>query len=710
MNDTPPYVYLIGRSISQFNDNLPWGVDVMRYYYHDRNLTEAEKIAQISNQISNMYESIGVSTIHFESIRSKVKRLVASVKNVVETRKSARTSQIQKEHSVFGNLMRLFEVTHNEHLLPLTKRDFLIDQRTVRQMLLSSEVLRGFPQPSTSRGTTAEISHLQIDQHEIEGRSESIDSDEFQLHELEEFDNSPDFMPYYNREKSRKIQLTDNQMKQLSKCGGSFRTMEKVLSIGIEIAGGNPKDYSISKTSLCDTLSGLRSDNTNSILEHIASSNEKIVIQFDEKKFAKINAKHVGKDSRLVVLCHTPTKDVALGLPILESGDAESITTEIIEFCENYNLTSRVIGLACDTTNVNTGEHNGVCVRSERALGKDLFKFTCRHHISEVLLSSAFYSSFGGIAAPTITIFDQLKVEWLQIKKRGCQYTPCDQWILDSHDLRRFYNDAKETLLNHSKSKFIRDDYAELNDLCLKLLGIDTGKTFMVPGSVSKARWMAKAIYGIKMYLFREELDIEPEFQTQLLQFSLFVTLIYCKYWNRCTIAFDAAVNDLLLINELEAYTNHNEIIANSVLNSFRNHLWYLGEELAVLSIFSDKVSLENKNRMRLQLTSSILPIRSENSVKLRDYVDGIELPDLLSHRSRFLFSTLELETDFCHERAETWNKNSSYKKAKELIKRLAVVVNDEAERALGKANTLIRCQKVRSEERFQKRFVSLYS
>lgn len=49
---------------------------------------------------------------------------------------------------------------------------------------------------------------------------------------------------------------------------------------------------------------------------------------------------------------------------------------------------------------------------------------------------------------------------------------PCDEGELNSPDLLDLYEDAKETLLNHTKSKHIRDDYAELTDLCLKFFGI----------------------------------------------------------------------------------------------------------------------------------------------------------------------------------------------------------------------------------------------
>lgn len=371
---------------------------------------------------------------------------------------------------------------------------------------------------------------------------------------------------------------------------------------------------------------------------------------------------------------------------------------------------NRVVGIVCDTTATNTGEVGGVCVCLQDDLKRDLLNILCRHHIYEVHLSHAFRSIFGYIEAPTETVFDRLKSDWSQISEDGYQYRPCNQAILDLRRLRALYNDAVATLIAHSKSKSIRDDYAELNDLCLKFLGIETKKQFMVPGSVSKARWMGKAIYAIKIYLFRDQFDLNEQFESQLLEFCLFVALVYCKYWNRSSIAFDAAVNDLSMLKDLEIFAYHNEDLANVVLESFQNHLWYLGEELVVLAVFSNKVSMEDKNNMRLQLLAEDLPERNQNSIRLKDYEQNMKLPDLVTARSRFLFSILDIDMSFCAKPAESWSRNAGYRSAKKLIQELIVVVNDSAERALGRADTIIKKQKARSELRSQEMFSSSFS
>lgn len=716
----PSYEYLTGKAINGFEEKLPRGIDIVRYYFHFQNMSEKEKISEITDQIQRLYNRIGIPIIHFESIRSKLKRLVAPVKSIVETRKSEGPAQKKKELSLLHKLNQMFEVIENGAALSAIKNDFITDQRTVRQRFINADLLESIQtEPSTSYqqatnqifSTESEISHQ-------DSWPEAMDFDnspDFALSEqgddwpeTRDFDDSPDFEP--PGEKGRKkINLCEDDMKELSKCGGSYRVIEKALSIGIKAAGGNPKDFALSKSSLCEQMSAFRSSNKSDVLAEISASDEKVVIHFDSKKFPKINQKHVGQDSRMVAVCHTRTRNVPLGLPILESGSATSYVNELIGLCENYNLKQRVVGLLCDTVITNMGESGGVCALFEDEMNFDVLCLTCRHHILEVLLSSAFTATLGVIEAPKIIIFDQLKVEWPNIKAHRYQYNPCDPNLLQSFLLKPFYDNAKNILVDHAKNKFIRDDYAELTDLCLKFIGVKTEKTFMAPGAMSKSRWMAKAIYAIKTYLFRAELGLDAEFESNLLELSLFVALIYCKYWNRCVNAINAPVNDLALIAELERYSDYNAMIADAVWTSFQNHLWYLGEELVILALFSENVSNDDKNRMRQKLDTGEYPGRSENSIRLKSYIHGTGLPELVTKRSLFMLSILELDTNFLHENAESWEHNRSYKKAEKFIKNMIPVVNDAAEAALGRATTIMQNQRARSESRFQNMFISLY-
>jgi hypothetical protein len=66
-----------------------------------------------------------------------------------------------------------------------------------------------------------------------------------------------------------------------------------------------------------------------------------------------------------------------------------------------------------------------------------------------------------------------------------------------------------EIVTGHAeKVSLPRDNYKEHNELSLIAMGEKPPARFVFrkPGAIHKARWMAVAIYGLKMYLFRDQL------------------------------------------------------------------------------------------------------------------------------------------------------------------------------------------------------------
>lgn len=80
--------------------------------------------------------------------------------------------------------------------------------------------------------------------------------------------------------------------------------------------------------------------------------------------------------------------------------------------------------------------------------------------------------------------------------------------------IKPFVEDSVRVMISLSTDHVFRNDYAfRFNDLVLKFLGIHTEKSFYVPGATNNARFMARGIYALKLYLFRNEIDeLDPEF------------------------------------------------------------------------------------------------------------------------------------------------------------------------------------------------------
>lgn len=65
-----------------------------------------------------------------------------------------------------------------------------------------------------------------------------------------------------------------------------------------------------------------------------------------------------------------------------------------------------------------------------------------------------------------------------------------------------------------------RDDYKELLQLSKIFLGtMDVEKIkFNKPGAFHHARWMSKAIYSLKMYIFRDSIKLSAAIEKNLLE------------------------------------------------------------------------------------------------------------------------------------------------------------------------------------------------
>lgn len=161
-------------------------------------------------------------------------------------------------------------------------------------------------------------------------------------------------------------------------------------------------------------------------------------------------------------------------------------------------------------------------------------------------------------------------------------------------------------------------------------------------------------------------------------------------------------------------YQEYDEEISKAAIDSFRAHLYYLGEELITLSLFSNNVSTATKNKMRGRFNNGIvLPNRMERSLKFimttSTEFQSLELHDFIGTRSHFLFQILDIEPDFLNHDAITWEYIESYKSIQKLIEQTIVVINDGAERILGLSDNIIRTQKARKKKYFQNLTISKF-
>jgi hypothetical protein len=123
---------------------------------------------------------------------------------------------------------------------------------------------------------------------------------------------------------------------------------------------------------------------------------------------------------------------------------------------------------------------------------------------------------------------------------------------------------------------------------------------------------------------------------------NIFLAKVYIEVGFRAPNAHTAAKNDLNLLQQLHAYLNRN--IGTATSRKFTGHLWYLSEDLILLSLFDPDVDAPTKRAMLLASTNNEGgdSVGSSNrSVVDLAHVQQKTLADFMTKRCRDIFSKL---------------------------------------------------------------------
>ncbi|XP_044588548.1 uncharacterized protein LOC123267771 [Cotesia glomerata] len=199
------------------------------------------------------------------------------------------------------------------------------------------------------------------------------------------------------------------------------------------------------------------------------------------------------------------------------------------------------------------------------------------------------------------------------------------------------------------------------------------------------ARWMAKAIYSLKIFMFRNQFNLNFKEITGIRQICIFVLRFYIPTWFQASSGILAPNNDLTLMKDLLLYSQNNPSFAKIAAEKMSDHLWYLSEELVVFSLFDANVSLDMKRKMVVNIKSSKANAKNFKRFVIKDNVKSlltIDLCDLVSEQSLFLLKKFNLPYNFLDDDVSLWPTNESYQKAILFLSKVRVI-NDTAERGV---------------------------
>jgi len=482
----------------------------------------------------------------------------------------------------------------------------------------------------------------------------------------------------------------------------SDRGAALVLTPTIQSLGLDPSDYNLNYSSIrrermkCrqKIAEGLKADFTTDV---------PLTIHWDGKMLEDIS----GTDTvdRLPILVSGNRVLQLLAVAKLPSGTGAATASAVYDASMAWGICDKVKCMSFDTTASNTGPRNGACILLEQKMDKDMLWLACRHHMLEIVLESVVVLCLGSSQAPEILLFKRFKKAWSTIDRATYQTALSDE------ETERTVCDSRDSMIafvdKQLKTFQPRDDYRELLQLTSTFLKDSPaeGVRFRAPAGLHRARWMAKAIYALKIWMFRGQIQLTKKEEVGIRDICLFTVLVYVKAWFTAQSSAAAPRHDLQLLKAIDEYKHHHAAISAAALKKFLGHLWYLSPELIALSFFDDNVSHETKRAMVRALDTP-----GEDHPQKRITVDPLliqskELEDFVSSATQNFFTITGIPSTFlCQLDVASWDENDEYKVAKSIVTGLKVT-NDLAERGVALMDEY---NKLHTNDEEQKQFLLL--
>ena len=215
-------------------------------------------------------------------------------------------------------------------------------------------------------------------------------------------------------------------------------------------------------------------------------------------------------------------------------------------------------------------------------------------------MRNIFDTKFGVTSGPNVPLFQRFKISWPTINTS--KYKP---GIKDTSVLEKVQGSMDNILqfcLNQLKLPHYREDYREILEITVIFLnGVPPrGISFRTPGAIHHARWMSKALYSLKIFIFREEFKLTKKEYNSISSICIFIINLYVKAWFNAPIAAFSPHQDLEFFKSLYEYKNVDEELSKSATKKFVNHLWYLTSENILLAFF-DKHIYHVKQKLKWQ-------------------------------------------------------------------------------------------------------------
>lgn len=259
-----------------------------------------------------------------------------------------------------------------------------------------------------------------------------------------------------------------------------------------------------------------------------------------------------------------------------------------------------------------------------------------------------------------------------------------------------------------------RADYAELLKLVMIFLGgtPSSGISFRAPGAFHHARWMAKAIYCLKMYLFRDQFVLTAREIKGIRDICQFIVRLYVKAWFTAPLAASAPNFDFNFLIELQNYNETDKDISRVAVKKMCGHLWYLAEEVVGLSFFDENIPLNVKEKMVESFRGNQPEAEEDGHCRDRNIIQPKDVSSLttktmeyfVSKKTKSFFERFDISSDFMDYEPSSWPQCPSYITGLQAVQKI-IVVNDVSER---KVKLMEEFNSILTNDEEQKQFLLL--
>ena len=388
----------------------------------------------------------------------------------------------------------------------------------------------------------------------------------------------PDYIPYPEKRKPKKLskQMLELPTKDLAKDISvlvarlrlSNRAATSLVARVILSAGGDLRNFVISKSTTYRHRILAEKDveqKLNLKSKSLPPDNPYGIIHFDGKK-VKYESGDV--QERLVICLQQVASESQgrfLGAPQLPNGTGAAQCEALVRYIDDNGIENQLIGHCWDTTSSNTGCNIGAAVLLDKACEQTHLWIACRRHAGERHCVHANNVVRGPTKSPEEQLFKHFKehFEFLDkgevqlFKWDGDENSPTGPYFFSTERALAVKTWAEACCIDGT---FPREDYRELLELLTHVLGGTIRRKLLrgvkivpfnmqYPGAYDHVRFMAKAIYYIKMYMLLPQL-IEKQLVTEvnvmvIERMSKFVILQYGQYFLKTALTTSAPRIDL---------------------------------------------------------------------------------------------------------------------------------------------------------------------